>query len=85
MAEKQFSDAEKLQTLLDHWLQHNRNHGADYQKWVEFAQEAGLNETAALLEQAVASLRDADKALAKALATVGGPQKHHHHHHHNKD
>ncbi|KPJ98487.1 MAG: hypothetical protein AMJ60_08025 [Desulfobacterales bacterium SG8_35] len=88
MAEKQYSDTEKLQTLLDHWLQHNRGHGAEYQKWAEVARQAGLSETAELIERAVAFLKDADTALAKALASAGGPPKkhpHHHHQHHQHD
>jgi rubrerythrin len=87
MAEKKYSDPEKLQLLIDHWLQHNRNHGVEYQKWAEMARQAGLSETAELIKQAIVSMEDADKALAKALASVGGPTKEHqhhqqHHHHH---
>jgi hypothetical protein len=88
MAEKQYSDTEKLQTLLDLWLQHNMGHGAEYQKWAEVARQAGLSETAELIERAVAFLKDADTALAKALASAGGPPKkhpHHHHQHHQHD
>jgi len=80
--EKQYSDPDKLQMLLEHWLQHNKGHGAEYQKWAEVARQAGLDETAELIEQAIASLEHADKALAKALASVGGHKKEHQHHHH---
>ena len=82
MTEKRYSDTEKLQMLLDHWLQHNKDHGAEYQKWAKVARQAGLSDTAELIEQAVASLKDADTALVKALASVGGPKKEQRHHHH---
>ena len=85
MAEKGYSDSEKLQVLLDHWLQHNSGHGKDYQQWADVARQAGLYVTATLIEQAAGLLQDADRALAKALASVGGPpqkQQHHHHGHH---
>ena len=88
MAEKQYTDTEKLQMLLDHWLQHNKSHVAEYQEWVEVARQAGLFETADLIQQAVASLKIADKAFVKALTAAGGsPKKHpqHQHRHHQHD
>jgi len=84
MNEKQYTDPEKLQMLLEHWLQHNKGHGTEYQKWAEVARQAGLSKTAELILQALASLEDADKALAKALASVGGPPKENQHHHHHE-
>ena len=46
MNEKQYSDVEKLQMLISHWLQHNESHGKEYAKWAEVAREAGYSETA---------------------------------------
>ena len=86
MDEKQYTDTQKLQMLLDHWLQHNKCHVAEYQEWTEVARQAGLSETADLIQQAVASLKNADDALAKALTSAGGsPKKHQHHQHHQHD
>lgn len=85
MTEKHYSDLEKLQLLLTHWLQHNEGHGAEYMKWAEAARHAGHAEAADLIEEALSSLRNADKALAKALDSVGGPNKKHQHHHHHHD
>jgi len=82
MTEKHYSDLEKLQVLLTHWLQHNESHGSEYLKWAEVARE-GLATTAECIEQAVDLLKKADESLGKALESVGGPsQEHHHHHHH---
>jgi len=84
MTEKQYSDIEKLQMLITHWLQHNKSHGREYAKWAEVARQAGYAATADFIEQAVALLGDADKVFEKALESVGGPSKktepHHHHH-----
>jgi len=33
MTEKHYSDLEKLQMLLTHWLQHNESHGSEYLEW----------------------------------------------------
>jgi len=88
MTEKHYSDLEKLQMLLTHWLQHNESHGSEYLKWAEVARQDGHATTAEFIEQAVDFLKKADKSLGKALESVGGPSKeyqHHHHHHHHDD
>jgi hypothetical protein len=87
MTEKHYSDLEKLQTLLAHWLQHNENHGSEYLKWAEVARQIGHATTAEYIEQAVDLLKKSDESLAKALESVGGPNPghghdHHDHHHH---
>ena len=84
MAEKEFTDIEKLQMLLNHWLQHNQSHGREYAKWAAVARQAGHSKAAQYIEQAVDLLTEADKVFEKALAAVGGPvnkDQHHHHHH----
>jgi hypothetical protein len=85
MAEKEYTDIEKLQMLLSHWLQHNESHGAEYLKWAEVARQGGNAETAELIEQAVELMKKADESLEKALESVGGPSEGHHHHHHHHD
>jgi len=85
MAEKQYTDIEKLQMLITHWLQHNQSHGQEYAKWAAVARQAGNSTAAACIEQAVELLAEADKAFARALESVGGPGKgepHGPHHHH---
>ena len=82
MTEKKYSDIEKLQMLLTHWLQHNESHGSEYLKWAEVARQGGNATTAELIEQAVAHLKKADDSLGKALESVGGPSQGHQHHHH---
>ena len=86
MAEKKYSDVEKLQMLISHWLQHNEDHGREYAKWAEVARQAGYATAAECIEEAVGLLAKADKAFEKALESVGGPDReHHHHHHHHHD
>ncbi len=87
MSEKKYTDLEKLQVLLTHWLQHNESHGSEYVKWAQVARRDGHTITAGFIEQAVDLLKKADASLEKALKSVGGPSKkhqheHHHHHHH---
>jgi len=86
MTEKKYSDIEKLQMLITHWLQHNESHGKEYAKWAEVARQAGHSTTAEFIEQAGDLLAKADEAFGKALESVGGPSKgHQHHHHHDHD
>ena len=86
MTEKNYSDIEKLQVLLTHWLQHNESHGSEYLKWADVARQGGHAATAEFIEQTVDLLKKADESLKKALESVGGPsQEHHHHHHHHHD
>jgi hypothetical protein len=82
MAEKQFTDIEKLQMLLTHWLQHNQSHGREYAKWASVARQTGHSKAAEYIEQAVDLLAKADMAFEKALSAVGGQGKEHRHHHH---
>jgi hypothetical protein len=85
MTKKNYSDIEKLQVLLTHWLQHNESHGVEYLKWADVVRQGGHATTAEFIEQAVDLLKKADVALGKALDSVGGPSPGHHHHHHHHD
>jgi hypothetical protein len=85
MTEKNYSDIEKLQVLLTHWLEHNKSHGSEYLKWAEVSRQGGNTDTAEFIEQAVELLKKADEALEKALESVGGPSQGHQHHHHHHD
>ena len=85
MTKKNYSDLEKLQLLLTHWLQHNKSHSSDYLKWADVARQGNHTKTAEFIEQAVDFLKKSDKSLEKALASVGGPGKEDGHHHHNHD
>lgn len=82
MAEK--TTREKLRVLLPHWLDHNQGHAAEFSRWAAAAKKEGLAELAALMEQAVATMKETDVLLSTALEKIGGPAKHRHHHHHDE-
>ncbi|MEI6564073.1 MAG: hypothetical protein WCO42_07190 [bacterium] len=73
---------EKLQFLLPHWIEHNKNHEAEFRKWSASARSDGAERLAGLLDQAAASMAATDEVLKKAVAEVGGSAHDHHHHHH---
>lgn len=80
----QKTTVKKLQILLPHWVEHNHNHEAEFKKWAALARTEGQVALAELLDKAVASMRETDALLQKALTEIGGPgegRQHHHHHH----
>lgn len=80
MTEK--SNIEKLRILLPHWIEHNHSHGAEFEKWAQTMREEDQNEAAALIEKAIATMKDTDNILSEALQKIGGLMEGHHHHHH---
>jgi hypothetical protein len=79
---------EKLQVLLPHWIEHNRNHEAEFRKWSAATTADGAAGLSGLLDEAAANMVATDAILKKALAEAGGPahdhahpHSHTHHHH----
>lgn len=76
---------EKLRILLPHWVEHNRNHEAEFKKWADLVRSDGQAGLAELLDKAVASMAETDAILNKALAEVGGTGEGGHQHDHDHD
>ncbi len=64
------SISEKLRKLLDHWIQHNDDHAANYRDWAARARAEGLDETAALLEQAAELTQATSEKFAAAARHI---------------
>jgi hypothetical protein len=62
------TEQEKLRVMLGHWIEHNREHAAEFLRWVERAGEA-----AADLHSAAAGMEESSRCLARALERLGGP------------
>ena len=67
------SEMEKLKILLDHWIEHNKEHGEEFREWAEKARalgEAAVHEdmldAARYMDKASESLRKALEELNKA-------------------
>ena len=80
------NELEKLRVLLPHWIEHNRGHAEECNKWATLAgQENDAEEVASSLNAAFAAMEDVSKYLEKALTAAGGAatydtDSHHHHH-----
>lgn len=73
---------DKLRVLLPHWIEHNREHGLEFKKWVTALETDGEPDLALLINQAAALFDKATELLDQALSLAGGPEGEHHHHHH---
>lgn len=61
------SEMEKLKILLDHWIEHNKEHGEEFREWAEKARYLG---EAVVQEDMLDAAQNVDKAsesLRKAL------------------
>lgn len=63
-------DAEKLPILLEHWIEHNASHEAEFAKWAGRAVAAGLDDAGNDITAAAAALREAAGRLESALARL---------------
>lgn len=79
-------NVEKLRVLLQHWIDHNKGHAEDFEKWHVTMSEDGKESIAKHIGEAIATMATVNEQLKKALDEAGGPAKHgedgHHHHHH---
>ena len=67
------SEIEKLRVLLPHWIEHNREHAAEFRGWRERIGQGRGERVAVQLESAAQSLEEACEALSLALGKLGGP------------
>ena len=67
------TDLEKLRALLPHWMEHNDEHAAEYERWAETAASAGKPKAAEKIRSAAEQMAQAGLALQQALDELGGP------------
>ena len=71
-AKAESDDLTKLRILLPHWIEHNEEHAASFQRWVAGARELGREETARRIEEAVERMAACNQALTAALEALEG-------------
>jgi hypothetical protein len=71
------TDLDKLRVLLQHWMEHNEEHAAEFLRWSEKAGPA-----AAQVQQAAEKMKAVNLELSSALDVLGGPVEHSHGHDH---
>ncbi|MFV0437732.1 MAG: hypothetical protein ACK5PS_10135 [Desulfopila sp.] len=76
---------EKLQRILQHWIEHTKSHVEEFERWRQTAATEGESAIADHIAEAISAVKKANDALESALQKAGGPahgDDHHHHHHH---
>ncbi len=79
-------NVDKLRVLLQHWIEHNQGHAADFEKWQKIMANEDQPAIAEDIANAIKKTEEINTILAKALDSAGGKKDddhgHHHHHHH---
>jgi phage shock protein A len=65
------TDMEKLQILIEHWIEHNEEHADEFMKWAERAKSAGNEAIYDDILKAIEKLHDANENLRAALKRIG--------------
>ncbi len=65
------ADEDKLRVLLPHWIEHNAEHAAEFDLWVERARAAGHEEAADKIAAAATQLQAVNDTLEEALRKLG--------------
>jgi nickel/cobalt exporter len=60
-------DKAKLKTLLEYWLEHNREHSEEFKEWVEKSRQMGEAEVAGEIARVVENMEKVNEILSKTL------------------
>jgi hypothetical protein len=60
-------DRAKLQTLLNYWVEHNREHSDEFREWAEKARQMGEAEISDEILQAVGNMEKVTELLSATL------------------
>lgn len=74
-------NVEKLRVMLQHWIEHNKGHVEEFEKWQQTMTEEGQASLATHIAEAIRTMATVNEQLGKALDELGGPDSDHHHHH----
>jgi nickel/cobalt exporter len=62
-----YDDKERIKTLLNYWVEHNKEHGREITEWAGKVRALGEDETCERMLEAVREMDKADELLAQAL------------------
>ena len=61
------SDKTKIETLLNYWIEHNKEHSEEIAEWAEKARALGEDDACEQMLEAVEEMDKANELLAQAL------------------
>ena len=65
------SDRKKLETLLNYWVEHNDEHGAEFEEWAAKAKGLGREDVSEDLLAAYRQIDEVNKSLLRAAEKLG--------------
>ncbi|GAB6191842.1 hypothetical protein [Desulfocastanea catecholica] len=74
-------NVEKLRVMLQHWIDHNKGHVEEFEKWRKLMADEGQVSLAENITEAVKTMATLNAQLGKALHEIGGPNSQGHHEH----
>lgn len=78
-------NVEKLRVMLQHWIEHNKGHMEEFEKWRGTLEDEGRTSLAAHIEKTVELMGSVNGQLEKALKEAGGAKHDDDHHHHDHE
>ena len=67
-------DRVKLRTLLDYWMEHNKEHSREFREWADKARGFGGAEVSEEILAAAQEMDRANESLSRALKRLGGKE-----------
>ena len=64
------AERDRLRTLLDYWVKHNREHGDEFREWAEKTRASGETDVHLALAEAAEEMEAVNISLAKALKAL---------------
>jgi 23S rRNA G2445 N2-methylase RlmL len=68
--EGKMEEKKRLSVVIDHWIEHNESHMAEYRKWAEKAGQLGLESMEAHIQKAIENLNQCNLSLKEALKSL---------------
>lgn len=61
------NERERLKVLLEHWIEHNQEHGEEFTRWAEKASDMGETQVGENIAEAVRRLGEVNGFLSQAI------------------
>ena len=65
-------DKNRLKTLLEYWIEHNDEHGVEFEEWADRAKAMGEAAAGEEISQAAGEMEKTNRLLAQALKRLEG-------------
>ena len=65
----------KLKTLLNYWMNHNKEHSQEFREWAEKARSSGEDELCEQVLQAAQAIDKASEFLSQALGKLEAKER----------